>query len=282
MRLLLAIILPLLAAAAEPPEQEPARPTPLNPREWVLADDYPLEAIRAGAEGRVRFTLEVDAEGRPLSCTVVESSGHAALDRTTCAVMLERARFAPARDSAGRAVPGTYSTHFAWRLQGETGTGLPFASWEVITALLRGSDGELSCTVLSDGRRGAVPQSGECGFLAGTGAAELLRSLGSEAQMTLVMRLHAQGRPPPVRSSGNWGELLVDVVADFVLDSDGRFAECGMTVNRMDPPPGLQAFPIPCGLHGRDGRPGFEPARRGERRSGRITVSLYLRRGIAL
>ena len=42
--------------------------------------------------------------GRAGGCTVVRSSGHAALDATTCRLIEKRFRFEPARDAQGRPV----------------------------------------------------------------------------------------------------------------------------------------------------------------------------------
>jgi TonB family protein len=73
--------------------------------------DYPDEAIRAGAQGIVRFALDVGADGHVTGCTVEMSSGSPVLDQTTCQVMAARAQFVPARDAAGR--PATDSVHSA-------------------------------------------------------------------------------------------------------------------------------------------------------------------------
>lgn len=67
--------------------------------------DYPTAALRAGASGDVVLRIEVGADGRPDSVTVVDSSRNRALDRAALRAV-RGWRFQPAmRD--GVPVPGT-------------------------------------------------------------------------------------------------------------------------------------------------------------------------------
>jgi TonB family protein len=77
---------------------------PVNGPTWHLfsTDDYPLEAIRNQQGGRVTFLATVTPAGRPLSCTVLASSRFELLDRQTCAIVMQRARFAPVGGDAKR------------------------------------------------------------------------------------------------------------------------------------------------------------------------------------
>lgn len=83
---------------------------------WITTDDYPPSAIRAGEEGVVGISLQVGADGRAQSCTVTVPSGHAALDQATCRLYQRRARFTPARDDAGNAIPSTFADRIRWEL----------------------------------------------------------------------------------------------------------------------------------------------------------------------
>jgi TonB family protein len=85
---------------------------------FISVRDYPREARRQRAEGRVDFEVETTAEGRVSTCRVVYSSGHALLDERTCAIMRERARIAPRRDAEGRPVPARVQTAYNWVLPG--------------------------------------------------------------------------------------------------------------------------------------------------------------------
>lgn len=111
-------LLMMLSQVAVPPVAviTPARP-PVpkgSPGAWATNDDYPADALRAGSEGRVTFSLSVSADGTPTACTIVASSGNSSLDETTCRLVTERARFTPARDSAGAAITGTYMNSVRW------------------------------------------------------------------------------------------------------------------------------------------------------------------------
>src|SRR5688572_16759769 len=96
-----AIAMMLLTTA----ELEEPKPTPLEPLFGFSAGDYPQDALRAGEHGQVRFTLDVDAAGLPTNCTITTSSGFPRLDAQTCELLKLRARFTPARDPDGQAVP---------------------------------------------------------------------------------------------------------------------------------------------------------------------------------
>ncbi len=94
-----------------------AKPLPLkNLASYVGPDDYPRAAIRNGEQGAsgVRFMVGVD--GTPRDCRVVEPSGSAMLDETTCHVILSRSRFSPALDRAGKPLPSLYFTRVRWVL----------------------------------------------------------------------------------------------------------------------------------------------------------------------
>lgn len=104
----LARTLPAAAKAVQPPRL-------LTPG-LIQPGDYPVASMRAGEEGQVGVTVTVTASGAPSACRVIESSGFAGLDQATCPLVVQRARFEPARNAAGRAVPGEYSTRIAWLL----------------------------------------------------------------------------------------------------------------------------------------------------------------------
>ena len=99
---------PAAAKAAQPPR--------LLTTGLIQPNDYPVASMRAEEEGPVVITVTVTASGAPSACRVVASSGFAGLDAATCPLVMQRARFEPARDAAGRAVPGEYTTRIAWLL----------------------------------------------------------------------------------------------------------------------------------------------------------------------
>ncbi len=118
--LLLAALLapPAVAAAPAPPPVATTTPAPVTdwPFNLFTEDDYPSDALRGDEQGRVGYHLEIGADGRVSDCTIRRSSGSAALDERTCRIVRVRARFAPARDSEGRAVPDARDGEVSWRL----------------------------------------------------------------------------------------------------------------------------------------------------------------------
>ena len=80
----------------------------------------------ADEQGTVDVLVKVDQTGRVADCTVEASSGSAALDVQTCRLFWLRAKFAPARDKAGKAVVSAYNRKITWRLEGE---GMPVGLW---------------------------------------------------------------------------------------------------------------------------------------------------------
>lgn len=83
--------------------------------------DYPREASRTGVGGSVTVVLDVDADGRVTACRVTGSSGHPALDETTCRLIRERFRYRPATDAAGNPVPGRAAWRQDWWLEPRRG-----------------------------------------------------------------------------------------------------------------------------------------------------------------
>lgn len=112
-----------LPGRAPPPPEAWIVPTPetgariVNMGEVFNEGNYPFWADRLGREGRLRFRVAVDAAGRALGCEVIEPSGVPDLDQPTCDLVMNHARFAPARDRRGRAIPGIFSRQVVWQLE---------------------------------------------------------------------------------------------------------------------------------------------------------------------
>jgi periplasmic protein TonB len=110
------------AAPSSPPPPAPS-PPPVEPvqaprlRYPVFQDsDFPAAARARHLDGRVSYEVSVDAAGMPVGCRITQTSGYGFFDIQTCRVLLTRARFRPARDAQGRAVPGTYQDRVWWHL----------------------------------------------------------------------------------------------------------------------------------------------------------------------
>jgi len=88
-----------------------------NPASWFSTDSYPAEARRLRQAGRVGIALTINAAGQPVECTVVSSSGYAALDNGTCQLAMERGRFSAPRDANNMPVPFRYEIAPTWVLR---------------------------------------------------------------------------------------------------------------------------------------------------------------------
>lgn len=84
---------------------------------YITDYDYPAEAIRNREQGRVVYRMETGANGRIADCSIVLSSGSAALDAATCAILARRARVKPALDADGKPVPDTIRGDIVWKLR---------------------------------------------------------------------------------------------------------------------------------------------------------------------
>lgn len=120
---------------ALPPGLSPAPPSPPSAvarRRWprpvrrarlindprYRTEDYPPAARRANEEGTASFRVIVGPDGRVSDCFITRSSGSAALDEATCAVMYLRARYRPARDADGNPTIDIDSSAVRWVLPG--------------------------------------------------------------------------------------------------------------------------------------------------------------------
>lgn len=79
--------------------------------------DYPVSALQTGQSGRVLVRIAVSPDGRATECAVIATSDNPALDRTTCDVVLRRARFTPALDANGQPTRAVVANVVTWLVQ---------------------------------------------------------------------------------------------------------------------------------------------------------------------
>ncbi|WDF72006.1 TonB family protein [Novosphingobium sp. KACC 22771] len=82
----------------------------------IAARDYPREGAAARLGDYVIVAITVGADGRPTACRVHRPSRDPAADALTCRMAMERFRFNPARDGAGRAVESVFGWKQSWFL----------------------------------------------------------------------------------------------------------------------------------------------------------------------
>lgn len=94
-----------------------APPQPLNPKEtWLTSGDYPREALAKLHGGSSIIVWDVDIDGKPGNCRVLQSSGDKQLDEAACKGILLRARFSPAIDKDGKPMVTFMSRRVVWML----------------------------------------------------------------------------------------------------------------------------------------------------------------------
>ena len=93
---------------------EAAPPQPRDQQAWLGKREVPPGILKRGERVQIVVALAVSAEGRAAGCTIIQSSGHSALDDHACELYRQRARFRPARDADGEVIAGTYETGAKW------------------------------------------------------------------------------------------------------------------------------------------------------------------------
>jgi TonB family protein len=85
-----------------------------NLRPLFSADDYPTQALMFRETGRVKVALLVNESGRVEDCSVIETSRVAVLDAQACAIIKERAKFAPAVGKDGKPAKDGFVQTINW------------------------------------------------------------------------------------------------------------------------------------------------------------------------
>jgi periplasmic protein TonB len=113
---------------------EPTGPLPINaPGTWFSTNDYPIDALRREQEGAATVELTIDKSGKVTSCTVTQTSGVKSIDTVTCGILSMRVRFAPARDTEGRAVAGKWTRRVSWKLPTQSDIPIINATYGLVT-----------------------------------------------------------------------------------------------------------------------------------------------------
>jgi TonB family protein len=268
------------------PYGNPAGRPRANLNSYFSTDDYPAEALRAGAEGTVQFRLEIDTEGRVSRCNLVRSSGNASLDARTCEVLISRARYEPARNAAGEAIPGTDEGRVTWRLpEPAEADAEPYSEIQAPARieLTFGKDDHDRpiCATRLNGGPGGAGGAAICTALRGNADGVLAR-LPRNSAVTLDVALSLDGHPVPPAAIAGSGTLLVDATADLAIDPEGRVSACTVrqTNYHGNMEAGLSVAPI-CDFPGFQGPVFPKVPDNGTPRHGQIRLELYLRTGPA-
>jgi len=83
-------------------------PTPIHPERWITTNDYPSAALRARQQTIMHFRVLVDAQGKPTDCIIQSQTLASGFGTTTCANVMAKARFEPARRADGTPAASYY------------------------------------------------------------------------------------------------------------------------------------------------------------------------------
>lgn len=235
------------------------------PADLFGPDAYPPEAIRNDEQGRVVAQLAIGADGAVGQCTIVTSSGSAALDATTCR-QARTARFQPARDRRGRAVAIAYRLPVRWVLPQPV--AWVFAPWSMAAHLMIDGEGRAqACTADFTGPAPRV-DGDPCTFRSADAATLLTLRGGAGAavrETVITVALlpgDGAGSTAPAGATA-YGAMRVTIAPD------GGVADClALTATGV-----ITALPPICGL-----KPGpFEPLPDGAARDPRTaTVTITI------
>lgn len=99
-----------LAAAAQL-----SAPVPTNLGKWFSYEDVPSYLLeKESGLWLVGVRINVASDGTVQNCAAEKSSGVADLDKLTCAIVLRRAKFSPARSIDGSVSSGVYRDSVQW------------------------------------------------------------------------------------------------------------------------------------------------------------------------
>ena len=89
-----------------------------GPARWLGTNDFPDKSWMAGHNGIVRFRLDLDSAGFPSGCRVLYRTNPDEFADLSCKLLLQRARFSPALDAAGKPVKSYYINTIRWVASG--------------------------------------------------------------------------------------------------------------------------------------------------------------------
>lgn len=212
--------------------------------------------------------LTVGVSGRSEGCTVTRSSGSAVLDSTTCALLVRRFRFDPARDEKGRAVAGTVTRTVRWELPDDYFTPPYFVSGRVVVA--QWSSPMASCASLSSTAL-LAPIGPDLCAEAFRSSPEAARTAPSGRPTVAVLSISASAVEPALPRAP--GRIVYREDASFEVAPSGEVIACHPNI-RLNATP-HSAFDLCRYLATEDG-PFFAPSSSAAaRRHGRMTLEMY-------
>ena len=173
-----------------------------DPAQWVLSSDYPADALANNEEGTSQVTLTVNDEGQVETCTARGESE--SLNRATCMLMRDRARFKPALDKDGQPTNARFVRSVRWRIpQPQNGSAIGPAlagvsTMETSLHLVVEKDGRVSdcrVAVMQDGKE--IPYVTRCPSAFRDTATPLVNASGQPVRTEVEVRTNLTRKPLP-------------------------------------------------------------------------------------
>lgn len=158
--------------------------------------------MREDREGIVGFRLTYDVDGVPRNCEIISTSGYADLDGTTCRLLMERARFQPGKNPAGKPVGGTYSNRIRWMIP---------------------RDIYVPATVAESFPSGPVARGGLWSLDLDARYPKAAREAGEEGEVGFRIGVNPAGRVSGCTITRSSGSAALDAATCTVLAREGRF-----------------------------------------------------------
>ena len=204
-----------------------------SPADWLSPNDYPVDALRNDMEGVTSFRLAVDAAGRPIACDVTGSSGFDVLDRAACERLMANARFTPAHDAQGKAIPGSYANRVRWTRPANANDFIPFIATMQLKVDPAGkiADCAMIASDLTSDKdspcRGIRAMPAEIARImrgaTGAGTGEVSLELGAG---------YGEGPPPTMLGETAGYDRRALFISRFTINAEGRMSTCRMTEQR--------------------------------------------------
>ena len=207
-----------------------AVPVPVtDPATWITEADYPADALAAKAKGAVEVSLSIGPDGKPIACQVRAPNANASLNAATCALLMERARFAT--QSSGGVFPSSFRQRVQWQIASANpiaaiATGLVATSVISPTGILG------KCTEESYGDIGIKDLSG-CDLLQNAAMLERLASRPLTNFINVSMKLAIEPAPADtIAVQASRSSLLHKpvIAVQFRVKKTGFVDNCQMTL----------------------------------------------------
>lgn len=155
----------MLATLAQPAA---AQVFATDPAHWIITQDYPAEALARREDGVVNLSFKIAPDGAATDCKIIYATASKRLRNLSCALVVQRARYRPAHDEAGKPIAGEDRLVVRWQAQpahveveSEFGGAIPLSppqlwatdnDYALITQGRGDADPDMRFTIGTDGR----------------------------------------------------------------------------------------------------------------------------------